>query len=319
MLSSLKRAMSLLQAPFRAGVICILSATSVACASAGPDLDSSIKDNARRTYYDGMRQLLDGDYVKASTSFQAVAGSPRHVKYGALAKLRLGDAFFLQGRYAEAAEIYRGFVQQHPGDPNLPYARFRVAECQFERIPSDWFASPPAHEFDQTLTQQAEAELKGFLSTFPTSIYAAEARTMLARARQMLFTHEMYAVDFYADRGAWQAVAWRLDTIVQTYPEQSSREVLLARLVSAWVRVGQPSEIARVSSMYLDRFPQGPLAVEAKQRLEEARKSLEDSEKRPEKTPEPDSPDSPDSNDATDELPELRPPELPSLDPTLEP
>ncbi len=301
--------------------MCTLLTGLVACASVGPDLDASIKDNARRTYYDGMRQLLDGDYVKASTSFQAVAGSPRHVKYGALAKLRLGDSFFLQGRYAEAAEIYRGFVQQHQGDPNLPYARFRVAECQFERIPSDWFASPPAHEFDQTITQQAEAELKGFLSTFPTSIYEAEAREMLVHARAMLFTHEMYAVDFYADKGAWQAVAWRLDTLVETYPESAVREDLLWRLVSAWGRVGQQSDIARVSGLYLEKFPAGAHAAEVKSRLETAKKALEDADKARDKAPEPElapSSDAPDTEEPTEEKPELRPPELPSLDPSLE-
>jgi outer membrane protein assembly factor BamD len=269
-----------------------------------------------------MQQLLDGDYVKASTLFQAVAGSPRQVKHAALAKLRLGDALFLQGRYAEANEVYRGFIQQYPGDANLPYARFRVASCQFERIPSDWFASPPAHEFDQTITQQAEAELKGFLATFPTSIYAPEVRSMLGKTRAMLFAHERYAIDFYTDRGAWQAVAWRLDTLVTGYPELTSRDDLLWRLVSAWERVGAPAEEARVLGIYLAKLPQGVHVETARARLEVLRKAATDAlELRPKPPQEPVPTDAPPEAPAPEdeETPELRPPELPSLDPSLEP
>ena len=73
----------------------------------------------------------------------SVAASPRTSKYAALAKLRLGDALFYQDRYAEATEVFRGFTNQYKSDPNLPYARFKVAQCYYERIPGEWFPAPP--------------------------------------------------------------------------------------------------------------------------------------------------------------------------------
>jgi len=306
------------------------------CASVGPDLppdSAAYKDAARRAYYDGMRELIEGDYLKASQLFQAVAASPRHVKHASLAKLRLGDAFFFQARYAEAAEIYRGFVQQNNSDPNLPYARFKVAECQYKRIPGEWFASPPAHEFDQTLTQQAEAELKGFITLFPTSVFAADAQKMLTTVRSMLLRHELYAANFYASHEQWQAVAWRLGQAIEVYPELAVKEDLVWRLVEAWREVGNKGETARALGLYVNRFPDGSRHELAQKRLEELKRALEaESAPKPapkeledvpkldgapadgEVEPEPDGTD----EDAPDDKPRLKPLELPPLDPGID-
>lgn len=306
-----------------------------ACASAGPDLrpdDPAYKDPARRAYYDGMRNLIEGDYLKAAQLFQAVAASPRHVKHAALAKLRLGDAYFFQSRYAEAAEIFRGFVLQHNSDPNLPYARFKVAECQFKRIPGEWFASPPAHEFDQTLTLQAEAELKGFLALFPTSVYAAQAQAMLTTVRSMLLRHELYAANFYAGLEQWQAVAWRLRHVIDIYPELAVREDLVWRLAEAWREVGDKAETAKALNLYVARFPGGGRHELAQRRLEELARELEPKPAPKAPTPAPATPtpgvDGDDDDDdevdddgdtpTDDDRPRLRPLELPKLDPGIE-
>lgn len=317
----------------------VVSASSVAaCASAGPDLrpdDPAYKDPARRAYYDAMRELIEGDYIQAGTLFQAVASSPRHVKHASLAKLRLGDSFFFQGRWAEAAEVYRGFVSQHQSDPNLPYARFKVAECQYKRIPGEWFASPPAHEFDQTLTLQAEAEIKGFLSLFPTSHFAPQAKKMLGEVRQMLLATELYAADFYEDREQWQAVAWRLDFAVDVYPELAVREDLVWRLGSAWQRVGNHGEAAAAWALYVQRFPDANRHEEAVRRLEEAKQKAEGAKAvvppvappaKPAEVPAEDPPSEPsdeevpedgETSDDSEEPGELKlkPPELPQLNP----
>jgi len=314
--------------------VAFLVSTS-ACASVGPDLppdSAAYKDAARRAYYEGMRELIDGDYLKASQLFQAVAASPRHVKHASLAKLRLGDAFFFQGRYAEAAEVYRGFVQQNNSDPNLPYARFKVAECQYKRIPGEWFASPPAHEFDQTLTQQAEAELKGFITLFPTSVFAADAQKMLTTVRSMLLRHELYAADFYAGHEQWQAVAWRLGQAIDVYPELAMKEGLVWRLAEAWREVGNKRETVRALGIYVDRFPNGERHELAQKRLEELKRALEaeSAPKTPaadpkvdgEPAPEPDGEPAPEpdgtGDDTPDDKPRLKPPELPPLDPGID-
>lgn len=339
----------------RASILAIASAilSVVAGCATGPEpLPATMTDRSRIAYYEGVHRLSRGDYAKASEIFQALSGAPRHVRHATLAKLRLGDTMFYQGRFAEATEMYRSFANLHRGDPNVPYAKFRVAHSYFKRLPTEWFMSPPDHEMDQTLTQQAEAELTGFISLFPTSPYTPQARAMLGKTRHMLFRHELYAADFYASREAWQGVAWRLKDVFERFPEFANRDEKLGwRYVEATGRVGRPELTIQAIGFYLERFPETPkreraLAWVSTLRTELAtEKSPEGDGSAPEKlddvpafrlnlpgsespdgdegTEEPDSDDSEEvdeddesGSDEDDTEPRrLRPPELPPLEP----
>jgi outer membrane protein assembly factor BamD (BamD/ComL family) len=258
---------------------------------------------------------------------------------------------FFQGRFAEATEMYRSFANQHRGDPNLPYARFRVAHSYFKRLPTSWFLAPPAYEMDQTLTQQAEAELTGFISLFPTSEYAPEARRMLKATRRMLFEHELYAADFYRSRGAWRGVAWRLRDAFERFPEFVANDEKLAwRYVDAAERGGHALDALRALGWFVEKYPSSPRRDEALARAAAVQAKLEaerpvDSEPDPTekldevpdfrlKLPGSDSPDGDEGTEETEdeglddsdeevepsdddsEAPQrLRPPELPPLEP----
>ncbi len=246
-----------------------------ACRSGPPPLPSEIKDTARIAYYEGVARLAAGDYTKATEIFQALSGAPRHVRHALLAKLRLADAMFYQGRYAEATEMYRAFANQHRSDPNLAYARFRVAESYFKRLPSEWFLSAPAHEMDQTLSQQAEAELTGFLSLFPTSTFAPEARRMLADTRRMLFRHELYAADFYEARGAWQGVVWRLRDARERFPELTRNEAHDWRVIEAQDKVGKHAETMAALVAFVETWPESRRKADAVRRVGELKARIE--------------------------------------------
>ncbi len=249
-----------------------LSLTLGACAST-PPLPADVTDAARIAYHRGMARLVAGDYLRASEIFQKLAEAPRHVRHAALARLRHGDALFLEGRYAEAAEIYRSFATQHRGNPNLAYARFRVAATYFKRLPTAWFLSPPAHEMDQTLTAQTETELSGFLSLFPTSPYAAEARAMLKETRTLLLDHERYAARFNAREQAWAGVVTRLSAAFERFPELVT-EADGWRLVAAAERAGPPARTVKVLSDVQARFPDSPRRAELAHRLAVAEAAL---------------------------------------------
>ncbi len=248
------------------------SLVSVACASA-PPLPEDVKDPPRIAYHRGMARLVAGDYLRASEIFQKLSEAPRHVRHAALARLRHGDALYLEGRYAEAAEIYRSFASQHRGNPNLAYARFRVAASYFKRLPGEWLLSPPDHEMDQTLTQQAENELTGFLSLFPTSPFATEARAMLKATRTMLLDHERYAARFNARNKAWAGVVTRLTAAFERFPELVT-EADGWRLVEAAERAGPPARTVELLSRVAARFPDSPRRAELARRLASAEAAL---------------------------------------------
>ena len=118
----------------------LLVGGSYGCADQGNGSPAA-KDTVRRLYYEAMIELQDGNYLQATQLFNRVARSPRYIRYAPLARLRVGDALYLQGRYEEAIEVYRAFMAQYESNANMPYARFRIASAYFYRIPSAWFAS----------------------------------------------------------------------------------------------------------------------------------------------------------------------------------
>ncbi|MGB0588473.1 MAG: outer membrane protein assembly factor BamD [Myxococcota bacterium] len=253
-----------------------------ACASDGMSLDGRPveKDGetpaatARRAYLRGMEELVAGNNNQAVKIFSTVARSPRYIRHAALAKIRIGDAYYNDRRFEESAEAYRSFIAQHGSDPNIPYARFRVASCYYQRVPSGLFIEPPDFERDQTATRSAVRELRRFIAAFPTSQFSTEARTMLIGAQEMLLAHQIYVADFYESRDKPRAVAWRLKHALETYPAAAKTPALVWRMASAYDTAEEQADAAQAYAMYITSFPDGPHILEAKARLEDIRKAV---------------------------------------------
>jgi outer membrane protein assembly factor BamD len=242
-----------------------------------PELGTDVRDSGRRTYYDGMTELVAGNHVQAGQIFAQVSRSPRYAHYVALARLRAADSLVLQERYEEAVQLYRSFISQHESNPNVPYAQFRIAQCYVERLPDEWFLSPPAEEMEQTMSEEAERELRAFLQSFPLSDYAPKARQMLSEVRRLLFDRELYVADFYERREKWRAVAWRLHVAIDQYPEFGLTADLVWRMATAYNEAGDRAQAAQAYGLYLEKFPDGAERSRAKERLEAIRRDIDSS------------------------------------------
>jgi outer membrane protein assembly factor BamD len=262
----------------RLSLFVLATCSFMGCAHGGT---GSVSDNsnpegsARRAYFKGMKELVAGNHNKATEIFSKLSRGPRYLRYGALARLRIGDAFFVQKRWDEAIEAYRAFVAQYATDPNLPYARYRIAAAYHRRLPDDWFLTPNAHEMEQTMTNQAVRELQGFMATFATSRYAPQVREMLGDARSLLLSHEFYVADYYEARENWRGVAWRLESAVKNYPDLALTPELLFRMANAYEMAGDIADAARCYGTYLEQFPEGTKRQQCQQSLDSIRNSVD--------------------------------------------
>ena len=227
--------------------------------------------SARQDYLEAMEELVAGNYIQATMLFNKVTRAPRYVRYGALARVRIGDALYRQQRYEEAIQAYRAFVSQFGSDPNVPYARFRIATCFAHRIPFEWFASPPAYEMDLTMTRQALSEFRSFVKTFPTSRYSDQAREKIRELRDSLLAHEYYVADYYAKNQKWRAVAWRLQGAIDRYPDLAKTENVVFRLGAAYQRAGDLEDAERTYGLYVTSFPASDRLSEVNERLKTIR------------------------------------------------
>jgi outer membrane protein assembly factor BamD len=129
-------------------------------------------ENARKEYEEGARAVEAENYESAAEILGEVRRKYAYSRYARLAELRLADADLAQDKFAEAITGYKAFVHDYPNDPEVPYARFRVAKAQYASV-SQSVLMPPLEERDLAAVNDAHRHSR---SGRPT-----ESRRYLAR------------------------------------------------------------------------------------------------------------------------------------------
>ena len=236
--------------------LCLLLCGLFCFACAGSDeIIRRDEETARKMYLEGMEHLADADYEAAIGDFTEVSQFPRLMKYAALAKIRLGDTLFYQGRYLEAVEVYDEFRVLYPRNPNIAYARYMAARSLYERIPADVALFSPAERLDMTRVLQARDKLMSFLTESPGSPFVHDASKMLREVRLRLYRYHRYIADFYVKRDVKRAIAGRLWELAIGYPEWGTSYDDLSTLSALTEEIDEPDWNARVQKVLHTRFP----------------------------------------------------------------
>ncbi len=115
-------------------VLLALGAIAPACGAKKPAASPlEYAENAKIEYDLALKAFFDKDWDEAALLFKEVKRKYGYSRYARLADLRLADIEFKQEKYAEAISAYKGFVHDYPNDPEVPYARYRVAKALFEQ------------------------------------------------------------------------------------------------------------------------------------------------------------------------------------------
>jgi outer membrane protein assembly factor BamD len=186
-----------------------------ACAAAPKK--STYADDARREYERAMSSFEDKDCLTAEPLFRNIRANYPYTRYAALAELREADCLSIQNKHAEAIEIYQRFARVRASHEDVPYARFKAAESQFEQIPTEWLLSPPAHERDLRAARDALKDLRRYLLDFPDDVHAKQGAEMEQKTLALLAQHELYVADFYLEREQPVAAIARLKDLLRSY------------------------------------------------------------------------------------------------------
>ncbi|MBM4353388.1 MAG: outer membrane protein assembly factor BamD [Deltaproteobacteria bacterium] len=128
--------------------------------------------DAFQQYDEAMAKLIKGSYTDAAAQFEEIAGTTLSPLLSQLATLRLGDSLFLDGRHAEAAEVYREFQEQYASSPDVPHAVYMRGLCYLRRMPEDHWALPPAESREMTDVESAYESFTWVIRNRPESYYA---------------------------------------------------------------------------------------------------------------------------------------------------
>jgi len=191
-------------------VLCAFSALSVAqfgCSSAEVD-----ENDPAALMKDAEEDIQSSHYLLAIEKLQKIKNKHPYSKQATEAALRLGDVYFMQESFIEAAATYEAFVDLHPKHEKIPYAMYRVGLSHYNDAPTEIAR-------DLTPLAKAETAFKNYLEKFPNSEYSVDSKAKLLEVRGRLAEKELYIANFYYKREMWEAAKGRFQKILNQFPD----------------------------------------------------------------------------------------------------
>lgn len=244
------------------------SVGAVGCAAEEKTPQSALEyaENARAKYEQGVRALQAENWEGAIETFNELKKKYGYSRYARLAELRLADANLSQDKYAEAVSGYKAFVHDYPNDPEVPYARYRVAKAQYESV-SMSVLMPPLEERDLAAVNDALVSIRQFLSDFPASNYSDELRYMRAVVVGLLARHELYVARFYLGRGKFDAAIARCEHALDAFDNSGLEPEALVLLGETYMKSKEREKARVVLERVLKQYPASPFIEPARRFL----------------------------------------------------
>ncbi len=250
---------------WHAALWALCAALASACTSSqkAPETPQQYAENARIAYEEALVEYFDGDWEIAIPMFEEVRRQYAYSRYARLAALRIGDAQFERGNYAEAAAAYRGFVHDYPNDVDIPYARFKAAKSLFEDS-SETILMPPLEERDLVTVFDAYRAIRGMLEDYPTYKRRPELMYMFEVVSGQLARHELYVARFYMKDQLFEAAVARAKYALEHYPGSGLAPEALVLLGEIYLMMQRDDAAREAFRRVLDEYPASAFTVPAR-------------------------------------------------------
>lgn len=220
-------------------------------------------ENARRDYERGMKALEDKNWEGVEEAFNDVRTKYSYSRYARLAELRLADADYEQDKLAEAISGYKAFVHDYPNDPEVPYARFRIAKSQYDSV-SQSFLLPPLEERDLSSVNDAMETIRDYLEDFPSSEHAKDLRYMLEVVVGLLARHELYVARYYLREDNFEAANARVERVLKVVPVSGLEPEALVLLGEIYLKQKRKAEAKALFEQLIRDYSDSPFTVPAR-------------------------------------------------------
>ncbi len=191
--------------------ITLIAALAAAALFAGCAETAPQKDDPAALFKEAQEEVANDHYLLAIEKLREIKNKFSYSKYAIDAQLMLGDVYFLQESYPEAASVYESFRDLHPRHEKIGHALFRIGKCYFKDTPEETSR-------DLASAENAIQAYREFLRRFPADALSAEARADVDALEGRLAEKERRVGDFYAKRGHVQAARSRWTKLVERFP-----------------------------------------------------------------------------------------------------
>ncbi len=185
-------------------------------ASAAPFLLTGCGKNVKKNilppdvYYNkALHDSRNRDYNGAAKNLKALIENYPAYRNTKKAELKLGDAYYLEGKYIEASGAYLDFIHLHPRSKYVPFAMYYEAMSFYKR--------KEAAGRTQSPLKKAKAVFEKLISKFPSSKYSDSAFKYIKIIDAGLSENTFYTGMYYYKASLWKPAAYMFKTVIKQY------------------------------------------------------------------------------------------------------
>jgi outer membrane protein assembly factor BamD len=204
-------------------------------------------DPADVLYNQGLANMNAGRLGEASKKFSAIDRQHPYSEYGRKALVMGAFADYRQGKYEEAINDGKRYVQLYPTDPDAAYAQYIVGLSYFRQIRDV--------TQDQKESRRAIEAMEEVVQRWPDSQYVEDAKAKIRFARDQLAGKEMQVGRYYLERREYIAGIKRFRYVVENYSNTRHVEEALARLTESYYAMGLTSEAQTAAAVLGHNYP----------------------------------------------------------------
>jgi len=240
-------------------------------------------DDAELKYTKAVEYFDKGDFMRASTLFDAVATYYKGTERSETVLNYLAKSYMGQKDYISASEYYKTYVKTYPKGKYVVEAKYMIGYC--------YYLDSPDARLDQTETLNAITALQEFVEVYPESERVPEANKLLDEMHDKLAFKAYLNAKLYFNLGNYMGNNYESAVIsaqnaLKKFPSTKYREELSMLILDAKyqqaVQSVEEKKIERYRSTideyynYINEFPTGKSRKQADRIFNESKKIVKE-------------------------------------------
>ncbi len=169
-----------------------------------------------------MRIPLPPSYERTVKKYQQIIKNAPHGRFAPAAQLRIGMCYQQMHRWSLAVDAFQRLIDRY-------YASDEADDAYYQ-IGATWFAASNQSGYDAGAAEKAADAFREFLSLFPDSELAPQARENLAAIKAQQSGGTLGIARFYESQKKWNAAAIYYEDIISRFPNSPDAQVARDRL-----------------------------------------------------------------------------------------
>ena len=181
---------------------------------------SGCSENAKKNilppdvyYQKAIHNSQNKNYQGAAKNFKALIENYPTYRNTKKAELKIGDAYYLEGKYIEAQGAYLDFIHLHPRSDYVPFAMFYEAMSFYKR--------KEAIGRSQSPLKNAKATFEKLISKYPYSKYSKKAFKYIKLIDIKLSENTFFTGLYYYNASLWKPAIYMFKTVLKQYASKN--------------------------------------------------------------------------------------------------